>query len=140
MPWKINAQGVFDYHEHDPERIREVDPANMVVFGVKIESRFGHVAELVSMLRFVSILQVEQPATVLAMDSVFWDCCTATVTLRNIMPCSWRNQDAEHLADAFWDAGGCPMLYVEQPNGLSWEFESIDPKTLGLDIAWEGAQ
>ena len=56
------------------------------------------------MLRFVNILQAEQPATVLAMDGVFWDSkgCTATITMGCTTP--------GRLARACGGAGGVRFL------------------------------
>jgi hypothetical protein len=129
MPWKINARGVFDYHEHDPEKIEEVDPPSLVAFGVTIESRCGQAPELACMLRFVCRLHDQHPATLLALERVFWDSknSTATITMRDTVPASWLRDAAERLAFAFWAAGGCYWLSVEKPDGTIWEFMASEP-------------
>jgi hypothetical protein len=144
MPWKINVRGVFDYHEFDPEKIEEVDPPCLAAFGVRIASRYGQAHELASLLRFVRRLQHEQPATVLAMERVDWDSkgCSATVTMRDTAPQGWGELAAERLADIFWAVGGCSMLYVEKPDGTSWEFQAPEPEAperIVFDLSGKGA-
>jgi hypothetical protein len=109
--WKLNAKGELQYERTDPDKITEMAPDKLKVFGVELWSRYGQVREVIAMLKAVHDLHETDRETLRLIKSIYWDSqhCNMRVELREKLPSGWGQPEVNELGYLLI-SHGCPGL------------------------------
>jgi hypothetical protein len=81
MTWKLNSRGEFEFNEMDPEKIEEVSCPDLVVYGVKVRSRWGQVSGIIRSLDMLHSLSFIVPQTVQMIEEILFVSDEGTVVI-----------------------------------------------------------
>lgn len=63
------------------DKLTEIDPSELVAFGVRVSSRYGQAEEMIDALRFLNSLSGHDNETLMDIESIWCDSKSGTVTI-----------------------------------------------------------